>query len=73
VMLTEDELLEREAKQRCLAAGVSLSQPAGDDRRYRHDDVRPWWQAEYMPRLKRQIEELRDAGFNVTPREVRGR
>jgi hypothetical protein len=71
VMLTEDELLEREAKRRCLAAGVPLSQPAGDDRRYRHDDMRPWWQAQYVPKLKRQIEELRDAGFEVTPRNDR--
>jgi len=66
-MATESELIEREAKRRCVRDEVPLTRLACEDRRYRHDDRRPWWEAEYVFSIKQEIEGLRRAGFTIRP------
>lgn len=61
------ELIEAEAKRRCIAAGYSLDRLACQDRRFRHDDRRPWWEAEYVTAIRREIEDVEKAGFTVSP------
>jgi hypothetical protein len=64
--MTEDDLIDREAKRRCKERDFPLSRLAYDDRRFRHDDTRPWWQAALVPQIKAEIERVRKAGFSVT-------
>lgn len=60
-------LVEAEAKRRCIDAGYSLDRMAREDRRFRHDDTRPWWKANYVYGITADIERLRKAGFVVLP------
>ena len=61
------ELIQSEAKQRCIAAGYSLDRLATEDRNFRHDDLRPWWEAKFVPAIAREIEKVEKAGFTVAP------
>lgn len=62
-----EELIEQEAKRRCEAADYSLDRIAREDRRFRHDDTRPWWQARYVPQIEGLIASVEQAGFVVVP------
>ncbi len=59
-------LIEAEAKRRCLDAGPSLEYLACQDRRFAHDDRRPWWQAMFVGQIKGEIERLEKAGLIVS-------
>lgn len=61
------ELIQSEARQRCIAAGYSLDRLACEDRSFRHDDLRPWWQAKFVPAIEGEIEAVEKAGFTVAP------
>lgn len=63
-----EELIEAEAKRRCLETGYTLEFLACQDRRFLHDDRRPWWQAMYCHGIKAEIKRLEKAGFVVSPR-----
>jgi hypothetical protein len=60
-------LIEAEAKRRCTKAGPSLGYLACQDRRFAHDDRRPWWEAMFVGEIEGEIERLEEAGFVVTP------
>jgi hypothetical protein len=62
-----ETLIEKEAKRRCLADEYTLDYLACQDRRFAHDDRRPWWKAMYYNRIKLDIEDLKKAGFSVVP------
>lgn len=65
--MTERDLIEREAKRRCKEeAAMPLDRLACQDRRFRHDDRRPWWEAMYVPKIESEIDRLRKAGFVVS-------
>ena len=66
-MITRRELIEKEAQRLCLASGYTLDRSASDDRRFRHDDMRPWWDAMFSHRVAHDIEKLEHAGFTVLP------
>jgi len=60
-----EALIERECQRRCIAAEYTLERLALQDRRYRHDDRRPWWKAHFEPTVRAEIERLERAGFVV--------
>lgn len=62
-----EQLIEAEAKRRCLENDYTLEFLACQDRRFRHDDRRPWWQAMYVSKIEGEIERLEKAGFVVAP------
>lgn len=68
--VSREALIEAEARRRCIEAEYSLDRLACQDRRFRHDDRRLWWQAEYVPAIRREIERLEKAGFTVTVPEL---
>jgi len=63
---TEQDLIEREAKRRCRAAGYSLERRACEDRRFSHDNLAYFWDAFYGNGVRLAIEQLRNAGFVVS-------
>lgn len=64
--LTEEELIEREAKRRCQAGGYSLDRLACEDSRFSHDNRAPFWDVFYGNGIRVAIEQLRNAGFVVS-------
>jgi hypothetical protein len=62
-----ETLIEKEAKRRCIEQGTTLEYLACQDRRFRHDDRRPWWRAMYCGQIEGEIERLQKAGFSVVP------
>jgi hypothetical protein len=61
------ELIEQEARRRCESADYPLERVAREDRRFRHDDTRPWWQAYFVPKIEGLIASVEQAGFVVLP------
>lgn len=58
-------LIEAEAKRRCVEAGYSLDYMACQDKRFRHDDRRPWWEARFFHQIENEIVQIEKAGFVV--------
>lgn len=50
-----------------MSADYPLDRMAREDRVFRHDDTRPWWQAKYVPQIEDRITYLEEAGFIVLP------
>lgn len=67
-MATIESLIDAEAKRLCVEAGYGLDYIACQDRRFRHDDRRPWWQAMLCHQIQSDIERLEKAGFVVAAR-----
>lgn len=67
VGVTREALIEKEAQRRCLEAEYTLDRLALQDRRFRHDDQRPWWKAYFEPTVRYEIEKLEKAGFALSP------
>jgi hypothetical protein len=65
--MSREELVEREAKRRCIRDDYTLDYLACQDRRYRHDNMTPYWKAEYARHVECEIKRLEEAGFTVSP------
>jgi hypothetical protein len=63
--MTRRELIEAEAKRRCIAGGYTLETPARALTSM-GDREGPLWQA-YVPRIALEIERIEQAGFVVDP------
>lgn len=65
-IMTRDELIEAEGKRRCINAGLGLDHLCCQDRRFRHDNMTPYWQ--HLAReVKSEIERIEAMGFTVQP------
>lgn len=63
-----EALIEQEAKRRCVSSGYTLDRFAYEDRIFRHDDRRPWWDAKFTHVIRHEIEKLEHSGFSIFPR-----
>jgi hypothetical protein len=65
--MTRQDLIEREAKRRCLAGGNSLDMQMRQLSCYADNDERTLWGAHYVAMVAGEIAALEAAGFTVLP------
>jgi hypothetical protein len=67
-VVTLEDLIEKEARRRCLAAGYPLERRANEDRKFDVNNTQPYWKAYYASQVQQEIERLEQAGFEILPR-----
>lgn len=65
--MTRQDLIEQEAKRRCLAGGNSLDTQMRQLSCYANNDTRTLWGAHYTAMVAGEIAALEAAGFTVLP------